>query len=112
LPSFVTPTPYPMTVERRDVGRRTVLAVSGEVDIASSPTLRSSIEAALEAQELCVDLRATTFMDSSGLHVLLEMHRLAEGRLTIICPPGNVRRVFDLTGASRTLRVRDGRHDA
>jgi anti-sigma B factor antagonist len=107
LSSFVTPSPTHMTVERRDVGHRTVLSVSGEIDIASSPALRSSIESALDGQELCVDLRATSFMDSSGLHVLLDMHRLAEGRLTIVCPPGSVRRVLDLTGVAKTLRVHD-----
>jgi anti-anti-sigma factor len=106
-----------MTVERREAGHRTVLAVFGEVDIASSPHLRSALEAAFDAgaHELWVDLSAITFMDSSGLHVLLDMHRLAEGlrrRLTIICPPGNVHRVLDLTGVIRTLRVYDAQPDA
>jgi anti-anti-sigma factor len=101
-----------MDVERRDVGDRTVLAVSGEVDIASSPALRSELEAALDAcaHELWVDLGPTTFMDSSGLQVLLQMHQRAEGlrrRLTIVCPPGNVRRVLDLTGVINGLDVRD-----
>jgi anti-sigma B factor antagonist len=114
LPSLATPSPYTITVERRDVGRRTVLAVSGEVDIASSPLLRSAVEAAWDAgaHELWLDLSATSFMDSSGLHVLLDAQRAAEAlrrRLTIICPPGNVRRVFELTGAVNTLRVYDDR---
>ena len=101
-----------MTVERRDTGGCTVLAVSGEVDISSSPALRSALEAAFEAggHELWIDLCDTTFMDSSGLHALVEMQRLAEalrGQLTIICPPGNVRRVLDLTGVSTSLRIVD-----
>ena len=101
-----------MSVERRDVGRRAVVAVAGEVDIASSPALRSALEAALDAGalELWVDLCSTTFMDSSGLHELLQLHRRAEGlrrRVTIICPPGNVRRVLDLTGVVNELHVRD-----
>jgi anti-anti-sigma factor len=101
-----------MTVECRTVGHRTVLAVSGEVDIASSPSLRSAVETAFDAgaHDLWIDLCDTTFMDSSGLHVLLDTHRIAEGpggRLTIVCPPGNVRRVFDLTGVFKTLRVVD-----
>ena len=101
-----------MYAERRDVGRRAVVAVAGEVDIASSPALRSALEAALDAgaHELWVDLCATTFMDSSGLHVLVQLHRHAVGlrrRVTIICPPGNVRRVLDLTGVIKELHVRD-----
>lgn len=112
MPNLVTPSTPLMNVDRRDVGRRTVLAVSGEVDIASSPALRSELEAALDegAHEVWVDLYATTFMDSSGLHVLLQLHQRAEAlrrRLTIICPPGNVRRVLDLTGVISGLDVRD-----
>jgi anti-anti-sigma factor len=110
-----------MTVERRDVGNRAVLAVTGEVDIASSPALRSAFEAALDAgaHELWVDLCATTFMDSSGLHLLLQLHQRAEElrrRVMIICPPGNVRRVLDLTGVIKGLHVLDdlvaGQRDA
>ena len=112
MSSFVTPGPSMMTVERLEVGRRTVLAVTGEVDIASTPTLRSAVEGALDAaaQDLWLDLGATTFMDSSGLHVLLDAQRSAErlGRqFTIICPPGSVRRVLDLTGIVKSLRVVD-----
>jgi anti-sigma B factor antagonist len=114
LSGFAIPSTYSMTLERRDVGRRAALAVAGEVDLASSPDLRSEVAAALDAgaHELWVDLSATTFMDSSGLHVLLDAHRSAEElrrRLTIICPPGNVRRVFDLTELTKTLRVYDDR---
>ena len=105
MSSFVSPSL--LTVERRDAGHRTVIAVSGEVDMASSPSLRSELEAALDAQELRVDLCDTTFMDSSGIHVLLDIHRLAEGRMTIVCPPGPVRRVLDLTGVAGALRVSD-----
>jgi anti-anti-sigma factor len=99
-----------MTVERRDAGRRAVVAVAGEVDIAASPALRSELEAALDAgeHELWVDLCATTFMDSSGLHTLVQLHRLAEElgrRVTVICPPGNVHRVLELTGVINELRV-------
>ena len=103
-----------MTVELREAGPCTVLAVFGEVDMASSPALRCALETALDAgtQELCVDLCATTFMDSSGLHVLVDAQQLAEGRLTIVCPPGNVRRVLDLTGVSNALRVCDAQTHA
>ena len=112
MPNLVTPSTPLMDVERRDVGRRTVLAVTGEVDIASSPELRSALDAALDtgAHEVWLDLCATTFMDSSGLHVLLQLQQRAEAlrrRLTIVCPPGNVRRVLDLTGVVNGLDVRD-----
>jgi anti-sigma B factor antagonist len=103
-----------MTLERREAGHRTVVAVAGEVDIASAPALRSELETALDAgtPELWVDLCATTFMDSSGVHVLADAQRLAEERLTIVCPPGDVRRVLDLTGLIHAPRVYDAQLDA
>jgi anti-sigma B factor antagonist len=111
LSSLTSPSTSLMTVERRQVGDRTVLAVSGEVDIASSPALQSACETAFaRGTDLWVDLCATTFMDSSGLHALAQAQRLSEGlhaQLTIVCPPGNVRRVLDLTGFSKSLRVVD-----
>jgi anti-sigma B factor antagonist len=101
-----------MTVEWRDVDRRTVVAVAGEVDIATSPCLRSALEGAFDAgaHDLRLDLCDTTFMDSSALHVLLDMQRLAEAqsrRMTVVCPPGSVRRVLELTGAVKVLQVVD-----
>jgi anti-sigma B factor antagonist len=117
LSAFTTPSTSTFTIEQREAGNRTVLAVAGEVDIATSPALQSALQTALEAspQELWVDLCATTFMDSSGMHVLLDSHRLAERlrrRLMIVCPPGNVRRVLDLTGIVNTLRMYDAQLDA
>jgi anti-sigma B factor antagonist len=114
LSAFASPTATTMTVEH---GRRAVVAAAGEIDLVSSPRLRTAIAAALEsgAQEVCVDLCDTTFMDSSGLHVLLDAHRIAEEerrRLTIVCPLGNVRRVFDLIGLDKSLRLYESRDAA
>jgi anti-sigma B factor antagonist len=101
-----------MTVHRTDVGRRTVLAVGGEVDLATSPDLHSAIDAALDsgASELWLDLGATTFMDSSGLHVLFQSQTRAQTlrrSLAIICPPGPVRRLFELTGYAERFPLYD-----
>ena len=58
------------------------------------------------ALDLWIDLSATTFMDSSGLHLLLDTKRRAHElrrRLAIVCPPGTVRRVFDIAGVADAL---------
>jgi anti-sigma B factor antagonist len=100
------------SVAVRDNGRRTVLAVSGEVDVATVPALRSAIQAAFDsgAAELWIDLSRTTFMDSSGLHAVFDARVRAENvgsRLEIVCPPGPVRRLFDIVGYSERLLLRD-----
>jgi anti-sigma B factor antagonist len=101
-----------MFVSRRVIGRRTVLRVSGEIDFASVPTLADAIDSALGdgALELWIDLSPTSFMDSSGLRLLLELwRRLSQvnRRLAIICPRGPVRRVFDVAGFSDRLPLFD-----
>ena len=109
------PLPVPtLSVSRDLVGRRTVLHVAGEVDVATAPMLAEAIEAAVAAgaAELWVDLTATGFMDSSGLHALVGAHqRLRElnRRLAVICPDGCVRRLFDMAGVSRLLRIHESR---
>ena len=99
-----------MTVRRLDVDGRAVLAVGGEVDIATAPELRSAIDSVLDsgAVEVCLDLGGTSFMDSSGLHALFDGQVRASAvgsRLTIICPPGPIRRLFEVTGFADRLSL-------
>jgi anti-anti-sigma factor len=99
-------------VRRRAGDGGDVVAVSGEVDIASVSLLRSELFAALTsgAGELWIDLSDTQFMDSSGIHALLEAEHEARRRgrpLAIICPRGPVRRVLELTGLAKALPVHD-----
>jgi anti-sigma B factor antagonist len=90
------------------VGRRTVLSVSGEIDVASAPLLAEAVDNALHdgALELWIDLTRTDFMDSSGLHALLAARNRVDElnrRLAVICPGGPVRRLFDIAGVAGRL---------
>jgi anti-sigma B factor antagonist len=101
-------------VTQYSIGRRRVLAVDGEVDLASVPLLSDAVGEALEAgaAELWIDLTDTLFMDSSGLHALLETRQKAaelNRRFAIVCPDGPVRRVFELAGVLDQLPVFDDR---
>lgn len=96
---------------RRDMASRVepvTVAIHGEIDIANSAQMAEAVDTAFSAgaQSVRIDLGAVTFMDSSGIHVLLEVtHRAAaEGReLTIDCPPGHVRRVLEIAGVAHEL---------
>jgi len=99
------------------IGRRTVLSVSGEIDMLTAPDLRRAIGDALDGGglELWIDLTATEFMDSSGVHALLQGQTRVEElqrRLTIICPPGPVRRIFELAGVRGPLSLAVDRAEA
>jgi anti-sigma B factor antagonist len=108
------PPVYEATVTAYVIGRRTVLRVTGEIDMGTAPELSGAVEDALAAGalELWIDLSETAFMDSSGLHVLLEARRTTDRlnrRLAIICPGGPVRRVIELAGMLDHLPVFDNR---
>ena len=103
-----TPPAAGASVSLAVVGRRAVLAVSGEIDLDSAPRVADAIEDALDgaALELWLDFSATRFMDSTGIHLLLETQERIRGQsrtLALICPAGPVRRVLELTGVAQQL---------
>jgi anti-sigma B factor antagonist len=88
------------------VGLRRVVSVAGEVDMATAPHLRVALDEALSAceRDIWIDLSGLRFMDSTGLHELLKVRErlAADGRrLALIAPAGPVRRMLELSGASR-----------
>ena len=103
---------FACTVERD--GTRATVAASGEIDLASSPELRRELQALLDdgVRRMVVDLGAVTFIDSSGLGVLVgALKRINEdrdgGSLEIRGLNGPVRKVFEITGLHETFVVRD-----
>lgn len=77
-----------------------VITLAGELDLAVSETLRAALRQAMGYPRLIVDLSAVTFIDSSGLHTILDAYKhCRDGGPTLIIRPGppNVQRVFELT---------------
>ena len=52
----------------------TVVRLSGELDIASAPMLDECLES-LDGEAVTIDFANLTFIDSSGLQVLVQRHR-------------------------------------
>jgi anti-sigma B factor antagonist len=106
--------PSDLFVNSHTNGRATTLTVSGELDLVSSPVLeRALVES--DAELIVVDLRGLEFMDSSGLHVLIEAHQgMRDGgrRLVLVRAPEKVQRVFNLTGVSDALTIVDSPDEA
>lgn len=80
-----------------------VLAPTGEVDVLTSPQLgRRLLRLADEGKtRVVVDLSGVTFIDSSGLGVLLNAVRHLRGRsgrLVLVCPTEPILRPFQVTG--------------
>ena len=99
-------------VEVRNADATTVISVSGELDLASSPALEEELErvARSDAQLVVVDLRSLEFMDSTGLSVLVRAHQRAEEngrRLGLINGSQQVQRLLTLTGVADRLTLTD-----
>ncbi len=98
-----------LVIRTERVAQTLVLALSGELDLASAPALERQLQAAETSglARVVVDLRELEFLDSAGLHVLLEAHRRwAESGLQLVLRPGprSVQRMFELTGTVSALR--------
>jgi anti-sigma B factor antagonist len=96
----------------RSQRQTTIIAVSGELDLASSPALQEELDrvSASDAEMLIIDLRELDFMDSTGLSVLVRAHQRAEEqgrRLAMVKGPQQVQRLLSLTGVADRLTVVD-----
>jgi anti-anti-sigma factor len=81
----------------------------GEVDTGTAPQVRLELHHAINSggADLVVDCSELTFIDSTGIALLLEANRLLEvdGRnLLIVNVPPGPRRVFDALGLTDLLR--------
>jgi anti-anti-sigma factor len=88
-------------------GGRAVIAVKGEIDMATVDGLSDALAAATRdgADEVWIDLTDVDFLDSTGLSALVSGHRALDGRLAVICPDGAARRALDVSGLDEVIRV-------
>jgi anti-sigma B factor antagonist len=73
---------------------------------------RAGAAAAAGGTAVVVDLRGLAFIDSSGLRTILEGHARLAARgveIAFLKPPGQLWRVFTVTGADRLLPFDDAR---
>ena len=110
-------TPVDLGLEVEERGEVSVLAVSGEVDVATVPRLREQLHALVASgtPRIVVDLDAVDFLDSTGLGVLvgaLKRVRNNGGELALVCTSPRIRKVFEVTGLTGHLTIFDSREKA
>ena len=101
-----------LTVDSREVGDRTVVAVGGEVDVYTAPVLDDSLSALISSGRvsLVVDLTAVDFLDSTGLGVLVKALKRArehDGSLDVVATADRIRKVFRITGLDAVMPLHD-----
>jgi anti-sigma B factor antagonist len=100
----------PLAVERSRVDGYELLAVEGELDIATAPRMIAALNEAFADLELplVVDLSSVDFMDSTGLALLMNAHRRVKRHgqgFAIVCPGGPISRVFEIADMVDSLHV-------
>lgn len=77
-----------------------IVQLSGEIDITTAPTVSDQFEelAGENLTDLILDMREVSFMDSTGIHALVEGKMMVhdQGSRIILVPSAPVRRLFAL----------------
>ena len=97
-----------LSVRARRSGRWTILEVEGEVDIQALPLVADLV--GRDATRVVLELRRVTFMDASGVGMMVDIHRRAleaGGCVRLAAPSTSVRRVLALTGCDAILPTFD-----
>lgn len=85
-----------------------LVAVAGELDLASAPVLARSLRGLDPAVELVtLDLRALTFIDVAGVRAIQDVQRIAGEagrRMLILGPHQPAARILELTGTLDLVR--------
>jgi anti-sigma B factor antagonist len=96
-------------IEGRAVGTWTVLAVAGELDLATAPGLRERVREMTPdgPSNVALDLTEVGFVDSSGLGAIvacLKHVRELEGELVLVAPDASpVAKLLSLTGLEPSI---------
>jgi anti-sigma B factor antagonist len=97
--------------------RTHLVALRGEIDALTAPKLgRRLIRVTDEGKTgVVVDLTRVTFIDSTGISVLLNGLRqltTRDGRLALVCPTARILRPFEIAGLTQRLSIFKTREEA
>jgi anti-sigma B factor antagonist len=97
------------SISSRRLERGILVALSGDVDLATATVVDDELRRAEQSEDLVVlDLGQVTFMDSTGLRMVISAdQRLRErgASLKIQHVPPQVSRLFELVGVSEYLGI-------
>ena len=101
----------PLRIEKREADGNDLIVVQGEVDLYSSPELRTAILKSVSKGHgrLGIDLRGVAYMDSSGVATLIEGLKGAgskEMTFALIAPSSSVMKVLQLSRLDTVFEIR------
>jgi anti-sigma B factor antagonist len=106
-----------LEVDVEDLADHTIVLVRGEVDLATSPALRERLVEITEGEtpRVVVDLEEVSFIDSTGIGVLvggIKRARSQGGELSLVCTQRRILKVLEVTGLTRVFQVHERVADA
>lgn len=82
---------------------------AGDLDVSTSPRLLACIDELLAEgrARITVDLRAVTFIDSSGLGALVKAHKRASPstEITVVQARPHIHRAMEISGILKVIKV-------
>lgn len=93
---------------QREHAQWKVLAVTGDIDLATAPSLEEQLQALLAtgATRIAVDLEDVDFMDSTGLRVLVGgLRAVPDGGFAVITTQANLLKIIELTSLDEVMQI-------
>lgn len=100
-----------MKLDIRSENGTAIAHITGEIDHHSARSLRTDLDRfiiAMQPDILAIDLSDITFMDSSGIGLIMGRCKLMKecgGRIEVRSPQPYIRRVLKLSGIERLVRI-------
>ena len=98
------------TPQAATAARPTVISLEGEIDLHVSPRIAATLIAAVKEKprNLIVDLAQVSYIDSSGLAVLIEAMQSIEkygGKFALAGLQENVKPIFEIARLDQVFRI-------
>ena len=98
-------------VDLKAEGRVLYAFINGEIDHHTSKEIRDKIDSEIESinpASLVIDLGDVSFMDSSGVGIILGRYKLMRsigGKIQIKSPKKEIKRILSLSGVERLVDI-------
>ena len=95
-----------------DAHRTAYVTLTGEYDIYNCSSIEKLLPPLRSAERVVIDCSGVRYMDTAALGVLVRYRRECtdaglQPDITIVAPPGSLRKIFDIVGFVKLFNVVD-----
>ena len=106
-----------MNITQSEINGSTILFLSGEVDVNSSPALREALAKLMNKGivKIVINFEKVSYIDSSGLATFIEiMQRLKkkDGQLSLVQMSDKIRNLFEITKLNKLFTIYETQEQA